>query len=289
MIHSTIMADSSKKLAMVRTFTIGDFSKLTGVHVNSLLYYEKLGILKPARVDPRTGYRHYSLSQLRIVEAIQLCVRAGVSLEAFAALQGGAGAGVIRYDRLLGGAIESLRATIAHARALLREVQSVQTLQRQGEDVAAGKIGEVRVPAHWCFIRAVLPGENPDDAYFALLQTMGKARLRIGYDNGALIIRRDGVERRYLYVDIAQNETQPFPAHCCLRLPAARWQSQVAQRGILEPDVELPAGDCVVMERDLFTGDFAIDPPRLERLVSTTLQRRLPKWLTSSISHEYTK
>ena len=136
MIHSTIMADSSKKLAMARTFTIGDFSRLTGVHVNSLLYYEKLGILKPARVDPRTGYRHYSLSQLRIVEAIQLCVRAGVSLEAFAALQGGAGEGVIRYDRLLGGAIESLRATIAHARALLREVQSVQTLQRQGEDVA---------------------------------------------------------------------------------------------------------------------------------------------------------
>lgn len=86
MIHSTIMADSSKKLAMARTFTIGVFSKLTGVHVNSLLYYEKLGILKPARVDHRTGYRHYSLAQLRIVEAIQLCVRAGVSLEAFAAL-----------------------------------------------------------------------------------------------------------------------------------------------------------------------------------------------------------
>ena len=90
---------------------------------------------------------------------------------------------------------------------------------------------------------------------------MGKTRLRIGYDNGAFIIRREGVERRYLYVDIAPNESQPFPAHCCLRLPAARWQSQVAQCGLLEPE--------------------AIDPPRLERLVSTTLQRRLPKWLTA--------
>ena len=198
MIHSTIMVDSSEKSAMARTFTISDFSRLTGVHVNSLLYYEKLGILRPTRVDRLTGYRHYSLSQLRIVEAIQLCVRAGISLEAFASLQGCAGEGIIRYDRLLGGASESLRATIARARALLREVQAAQSQQRQGEAVAAGSVREVSVPAHRCLIRAVLPGENPDDAYFALLRAMGKARIRIGYDNGALIIRRDGVERRYL-------------------------------------------------------------------------------------------
>lgn len=280
MIHSTIMADSSEKIVMARTFTIGDFSKLTGVHVNSLLYYEKLGILRPTRVDRLTGYRHYSLSQLRIVEAIQLCVRAGVSLEAFASLQGRACEGIIRYDRLLGGAGESLRATIARARALLREVQAAQAQQRQGEAVAAGTVREVSVPAHRCLIRAVLPGEKTDDAYFALLRAMGKARIRIGYDNGALIIRRDGVERRYLYVDVAPRETRPFTAHRLLRLPAARWHCQVAEGGLLEPDADLPTGDCVVMERDLFTGDFAIDPPRLERLVSTTLQRRLPKWLT---------
>lgn len=280
MIHSTIMADSSEKSTMARTFTIGDFSKLTGVHVNSLLYYEKLGILRPTRVDRLTGYRHYSLSQLRIVEAIQLCVRAGISLEAFASLQGCAGEGIIRYDRLLGGASESLRATIARARALLREVRAAQAQQRQGEAVAAGTVREVSVPAHRCLIRAVLPGENPDDAYFALLRAMGKARIRIGYDNGALIIRRDGVARRYLYVDVAPRETRPFTAHRLLRLPAARWHCQVAKGGLLDPDAELPTGDCVVMERDLFTGDFAIDPPRLERLVSATLQRRLPKWLT---------
>lgn len=275
------MADSSKILNRARTFTIGDFSKLTGVHINSLLYYEKLGILRPTRVDRRTGYRHYTQTQLRVVEAIQPCVRAGLSLEGFRHFQQDGGERHIRYDRLLESAAVSLRRAIRDATALLREVQSVQALQRQGEAVAAGGVHEVRVAEHRCVVRAVAPGENPDDAYFALLRGMGKARLRMGYDNGALFIRRNGVERRYLYVDIAEPWEAGPVAPPCLRLPAARWQSQAVQGAILEPDADLPEGDCVVMERDLFTGDFAIDPPRLERLVSTTLQRRLPKWLTA--------
>ena len=39
-----------------RLFSIGKLSTLTGVHIQSLRYYEELGILKPAYVDPQSGY-----------------------------------------------------------------------------------------------------------------------------------------------------------------------------------------------------------------------------------------
>ena len=45
-------------------FKIGEFSKLCRVPTSVLRYYDEIGLLKPERVDPFTGYRYYSLSQL---------------------------------------------------------------------------------------------------------------------------------------------------------------------------------------------------------------------------------
>lgn len=39
---------------MNRYFTISRFARLRGIDINSLRYYERLGILKPAWTDPHT-------------------------------------------------------------------------------------------------------------------------------------------------------------------------------------------------------------------------------------------
>ena len=66
-----------------RLFSIGKLSTLTGVHIQSLRYYEELGILKPAYVDPQSGYRYYNFQHMRIVEAIQYCVELDIPLRQF--------------------------------------------------------------------------------------------------------------------------------------------------------------------------------------------------------------
>lgn len=43
---------------------IGDFSKLSRVSIRMLRYYDELGLLHPASIDPFTGYRYYSEDQL---------------------------------------------------------------------------------------------------------------------------------------------------------------------------------------------------------------------------------
>jgi DNA-binding transcriptional MerR regulator len=44
--------------------TIGDFARYGQVSVRMLRHYDETGLLKPAHVDPTTGYRSYSASQL---------------------------------------------------------------------------------------------------------------------------------------------------------------------------------------------------------------------------------
>src|SRR5258707_7166752 len=45
-------------------FKIRDFARLGEVSMTTLRYYDEIGLLKPGRVDPETGYRYYMVDQL---------------------------------------------------------------------------------------------------------------------------------------------------------------------------------------------------------------------------------
>lgn len=49
--------------------------------MQSLRYYEKIGVLIPAYINPESGYRYYSLDQLMILDTILLCIEIGIPLK----------------------------------------------------------------------------------------------------------------------------------------------------------------------------------------------------------------
>ncbi len=51
-------------------FTIGEFSKVTGLTVKALRLYHEEGLLAPSFVDPQTGYRHYDQGQVETARTI---------------------------------------------------------------------------------------------------------------------------------------------------------------------------------------------------------------------------
>lgn len=61
--------------------SIGELAKLRNINVQSLRYYEKLGILVPAYINPESGYRYYSLEQIMILDTIILCIDLGIPLK----------------------------------------------------------------------------------------------------------------------------------------------------------------------------------------------------------------
>lgn len=63
---------------------IGDFSRLGQVSVDTLRHYDTLGLLKPAEIDPFTGYRYYSFQQLGRLKRILALKDLGLSLEQIA-------------------------------------------------------------------------------------------------------------------------------------------------------------------------------------------------------------
>ena len=66
---------------MKKNFTISEFAKLRDININSLRYYEKLGLLKPAIVDEKNGYRYYAAEQVSVLNKIILCIQLGIPLK----------------------------------------------------------------------------------------------------------------------------------------------------------------------------------------------------------------
>lgn len=65
--------------------SIGQFAGLTWLSPKALRLYQSQGLLEPAEIDPSSGYRFYSPSQIPIARRIGLLRRAGVSLAEIAA------------------------------------------------------------------------------------------------------------------------------------------------------------------------------------------------------------
>jgi DNA-binding transcriptional MerR regulator len=55
---------------------VKEFSKLCGITVKKTLFFEEIGVLKPARINPETQYREYTFEQVTAVKEI-LALRAG--------------------------------------------------------------------------------------------------------------------------------------------------------------------------------------------------------------------
>src|SRR5262249_60472628 len=65
---------------MNRHYHIGEFAELGGVSAKTLRFYDEIGLLRPASVDPRTRYRLYSPNQLEDLASILALKNLGISL-----------------------------------------------------------------------------------------------------------------------------------------------------------------------------------------------------------------
>jgi DNA-binding transcriptional MerR regulator len=61
-------------------FSIGEFARLGGVSVRTLRHYDEIGLLRPATVDPDTGYRGYAAGQLGLLNRIVALKDLGLTL-----------------------------------------------------------------------------------------------------------------------------------------------------------------------------------------------------------------
>jgi effector-binding domain-containing protein len=120
---------------------IGRFSKATRLSVKALRHYDELGLLRPAFVDPSSGYRYYRPAQANQAEAIRTLRSVEMPLEEIAELlaDGGGDQVAERLHRHR----ERLEARLAEHRRMLEFLQRLL----DKEDVMPYEVTVKELPA----------------------------------------------------------------------------------------------------------------------------------------------
>ena len=101
--------------------TIGAVARLSGLPVGTLRFYDGAGVLVPASVDPRTGYRRYAPDQVVAARLVARLRRVGMPLDSVRALLAGADPGPVLDAHLarLEDGLAAARRELSAVRALL--------------------------------------------------------------------------------------------------------------------------------------------------------------------------
>lgn len=66
---------------MKERLSIGEFAKIRNTTTETLRHYDRIGLLKPIKVDPKTGYRYYSIVQDEHLGTIKELRQLGMSID----------------------------------------------------------------------------------------------------------------------------------------------------------------------------------------------------------------
>lgn len=65
---------------MEHRFTAGELAKLSGLSKQTILFYDRKGVLKPDYINRENGYRYYNADQLDLLDNISMLKEIGLSL-----------------------------------------------------------------------------------------------------------------------------------------------------------------------------------------------------------------
>ena len=186
----------------------GEFAALRDVNLNSLRYYEKLGLLVPAYIDAHTKYRYYRLEQLCTLDTILFFIEVGMPLKKLKDYIDADGS--LDQNRVLKDAQSAMEEKIASMRSML-EVTKYDLAQleqnrwcNEQESLFTREIND-----RW-FIIKPFKGEwerpmQREKESMELFHACKKAGMRTTYPAGIIIEWEDGQPSYSFFVQVLDN------------------------------------------------------------------------------------
>ena len=111
-----------------KLLTIGQFAAMHGINKKTLMWYDEIGLFRPASVNPENGYRYYDYHQSPVLETILLLRDLDVSIHEIQDFMQDRSAGNLK--QLLEEKMADLDKQIAH----LQAVRTTLSAHRQNMD-----------------------------------------------------------------------------------------------------------------------------------------------------------
>lgn len=154
-------------------YTIGEFSKINWITTKTLRHYDKIGLLKPCRIDGWRGYRYYSPDQLKDIRKILMLKDMGFSLDEIKRISEESP----DTELLIKERVRQLKAEVNESQdRLTRVVDYLSSFDggvKMNQEVIIKSLPEVIVAS----MRTIVPNY---DTYFTIIPKMGEYMESVG-------------------------------------------------------------------------------------------------------------
>ena len=221
-------------------FRIGEFAQIAQVSGRQLRFYDQLGLLRPARIDPQTGYRYYSIRQLPRLNSILALKELGLSLEQIGPL--------LRNEISpveLRGMLTMKRAQVERSlrdeEARLRHIESrIAQIDRHGGFEDYDVVVKAVEPIPYLSLRCACEDMDEATRVIRLVAEEGGRQIRPALRDKLIVVARNDRDDEKLDLEIGFSLMQPSNANirisgdlvlCASELPAVETMATIVRPG----------------------------------------------------------
>ena len=211
-------------------FTIGELARLTDVSIQTLRYYDRIGLFKPVQVDEQNNYRYYDVPQLFQLNTIKYLRYLGLSIQKIEQLLQADGPQQVTFlqqqDQQIDAEIQRLQAIKQLLHGQQQQLALKQQLKTQLGQIYQRQLPRQRFAKQAC-ATIITPKDRPDVAVSQLVQLVKKAGTRANLQYGCAYPLGDyealtAIHYQYLFTQLFDDHVT-LPAENQLILPAGTY------------------------------------------------------------------
>ena len=202
-------------------FSIGEVAKYTGLSRQALIFYDKIGLFKPACVNPQNGYRLYSAKQLDLLDTILIMRRIGLPLEDIKEYLEERSAKNSRsfLERQMAVIDEQIRFLTLMRSRIAHKCLTLDAVASHMDEAAEGEVIRTQTPEQYIFTEPVPEPCTLTEISLATKKCISQAferELPVFFETGVIVPRDRLMAGEYVRASHAYVEEEPR----ILRMPA---------------------------------------------------------------------
>ena len=185
-------------------YSIGEYARIAQVSKRLLRYYDEIGLFQPVKIDPESGHRYYSASQLPELNRILALKDLGLSLNQIqrfvrddispAEIQGMLSLKKAELEQQVLGELQRIRTIESR----LKQIQDRDHLVR---DVIVKQVPQQRFVS----ARQVLfQTDSPDDFFWSVVNALTQGN-RANNGQMTIVFHEDGIESDYIDMELGKS------------------------------------------------------------------------------------
>lgn len=258
-----------KKSAFSNLLSIGEFSKISGVSIKSLRYYDRLGVLRPAYVNEDNGYRYYRLKQMYLLDSIIFCIDTGIPLRKLKNYLSSDGS-TIHYERLFADGKSQAAKKIAQINQKLQLLEYVQMDIQRSSSLKS-------TPTKVYFERAafiLLPFDSSENDVYSSdvvkdsLLALAKKNIPVIHDVGIIAFFRDGHTEKNFIVPVEPGYEDNINDANMVIMPAGVYSCVKSGSGDIDRAKDIfnleNSHNAIIIEMESYSPSYNLNSPEYE-------------------------